>query len=33
MEPEGSLQCSEEPTTGPFAEPDESSSHFPTLFP
>jgi hypothetical protein len=25
MELEGSLQCSQEPTTGPYPEPDESS--------
>jgi hypothetical protein len=32
MEPEGSLLCSQEPTTGPYPEPDESSPQFPTLF-
>jgi len=33
MEPEGSLQCSQQPTTGPCSEPDESSPDPPTLFP
>ena len=32
MEPEGSLQCSHQPTTCPCAEPDQSSSHPSTLF-
>jgi hypothetical protein len=33
MEFEGSLQCSQEATTGPYPEPDESSSNPPTPFP
>jgi hypothetical protein len=32
MEPEGSVTCSEEPTTGPYPEPDESSPYHPILF-
>jgi len=32
MEPEGSLSCSEEPTTDPFPEPDEYSPQLSTLF-
>jgi hypothetical protein len=30
MEPEASLLCSQEPATGPYYEPDESSPHKPT---
>jgi hypothetical protein len=33
MEPEGSLLCSQKPATGPYPEPDASSSQFHTLFP
>jgi hypothetical protein len=33
MEPEGLLPRSQQPATGPHSEQDESSSHFPTLFP
>jgi hypothetical protein len=33
MEPEGSLQCSQEPSTGPYLKPDESSPYHPILYP
>jgi hypothetical protein len=33
MEPEGSLLFSQQPTTDPYPEPEESSSHFPTRLP
>jgi hypothetical protein len=33
IESEGSLLCSQEPTTGPFPERNESNPHPPTLFP
>jgi len=33
MEPESSLPCLQQPTTGPYPEPAASSSHLPTLFP
>jgi len=33
MEPEGSLLCSQQPSIGPYPEPDESSPQSPTLFP
>jgi hypothetical protein len=33
MEPEGSLPYSQQPATGSYPEPDESSPHLPTLFP
>jgi len=32
MEPEGSLSCSQELTTGPYPEPNASSTHPPTIF-
>jgi hypothetical protein len=31
MEPEGSLPSSQEPSTGPYPEPDQSNTHHPTL--
>jgi len=33
MDPIGSLLCSQQPETGPYPEPEESSAHLPTLFP
>jgi hypothetical protein len=32
MEPEGSLPWSQQPATGPYPEPDESSLHLLTIF-
>jgi hypothetical protein len=31
MEPEGLLRCSQEPSTGPYLEPDQSSPYHPIL--
>jgi hypothetical protein len=31
MEPEGSLPCSQEPSSGPYDEPDQSNSYYPIL--
>jgi len=33
MESEGLLPCSQDPTAGPYPEPDASSLQLPTLFP
>jgi hypothetical protein len=33
MEPDDSLSCSQEPSTGPYPEPDQSSPYHPILFP
>jgi hypothetical protein len=33
MEPNGSLQSSQQSATGRYPEPDESKPHFPTIFP
>jgi hypothetical protein len=33
MEPEGSLPCSKEPSTGPFPQPNQSSPYHPILSP
>jgi hypothetical protein len=33
MESEGSLPCSQEPATGPYPDPDESSPHLCTIVP
>jgi hypothetical protein len=33
MEPEGSLPCSQQPTAGPYPEPDESTTHLSNPFP
>jgi len=32
MKPEGSLLCSQEPATGPYFNPDDSSPRLPNLF-
>jgi hypothetical protein len=32
MEPEGSLPCSQEPSTGPYSEPDQSIPYHTILF-
>jgi hypothetical protein len=32
MEPKGSVLCSQEPSSSPIPEPDESSPHYPILF-
>jgi hypothetical protein len=33
MEPEGSLPYSQDPTSGPYSDPNESIPHLPTLLP
>jgi hypothetical protein len=33
MEPEGSLPCLQEPSTGPYPEPEQSKPNHPILFP
>jgi hypothetical protein len=33
MEPEGSLPCSQEPSTGPYPAPDQSNPYHPILSP
>jgi hypothetical protein len=33
MDPENSFPCSQVPASGPYPEPDESSQHFPAVFP
>jgi hypothetical protein len=33
MEPEGSLPCSQQPATGPYPEPEDSSPYLLILFP
>jgi hypothetical protein len=32
IEPESSLPCSQEPSTGPYPKPDQSSPYYPILF-
>jgi hypothetical protein len=32
MEPEGSLSCSQEPSTGPYPEPEQSNPYHPSYF-